>query len=628
VESQLTGQIASLTEGAVRIWLAVDGDRFISFEELFERVPDLVGAFGEAAIEAVVAKLVEQELLLTEQQVLLGSAQPSGRPQPIRIDGLIELIREEVQGLSLGRILEVGCGTGELLAALAELGPDTLLGVDINRAYVEGTRTLLTARGIEAILEWGMAEALPIDDDSIDLLVVDGGLAWFDRDKFWREAQRITSGTHRIVVIEHDFVPSSAEPSEIGVALGLPPFVRVTSTHTVRHSLHIGSTVIVLEAIKQTSKALAAIDPGQGLDRACERCGTRWGDLLGSGYLACPGCYASFEPLLLQAIQQYHRVGERLDETALSGDDSDLADVVLTSRVRLARSIAGFAFPHRLSCEESHALVSTVAEALRHAPELEHVLLERLDELDDEEAVGAVARVGASSSILVLEEDHLRLLSVRAGGDLREAYLEAKRIDAALAQVLCYAEDCRLGHLTACLTNVGTGMRASCLLHLPALAFTGEIHPALELLAERGIVSRGLYGESSHSRGSFFQVSNEWTLGPSEAELLSQVLRAACHLATRERAVRDQLKAQPPVELDDRVRRALATLQAARSLPLREALTLLSLVRLGEQTGLLHTRFTEVELAEWVVGLGPSRTEDDAQRAARVQARLGRFDGS
>jgi protein arginine kinase len=185
------------------------------------------------------------------------------------------------------------------------------------------------------------------------------------------------------------------------------------------------------------------------------------------------------------------------------------------------------------------------------------------------------------------EEDHLRLQSLHSGLSLDGAYGEVDRLDAELGQRLPFAFHPEFGYLTSCPTNVGTGLRASVLIHLPGLVLTKEISKVLQGLAQVGLTYRGLYGEGSEFVGNFFQLSNQTTLGKSEAELLDHLGKMVRQVIDYEEQARQVLLRDAPTIMEDKVWRAFGLLRYARSLSFEEAINLLSGVRLGVGMGLI-----------------------------------------
>lgn len=326
-------------------------------------------------------------------------------------------------------------------------------------------------------------------------------------------------------------------------------------------------------------------------------------------------------------------------------------DVVLSSRVRLARNLQGYPFPWRASSPALKAVLSKVLAAARKSPLKDAAVLE-LDGLDSvdhallierhlmspalaaEPAQRAVIVDGPESlSLMVNEEDHIRLSSLQPGLSLRQAYREAEGLDEALEHSLDLAFRSELGYLTACPTNLGTAMRASCLMHLPGLGLTGKVQTLLENLPRYGLTARGLYGEGTKVIGDFFQISNATALGRTEAELLMAVEKAATQLAAAELEARRNLASGPRrTQVEDIVHRAVGLLRSARLLSFEEAAHHLSALRVGlslgwevpGDIGLVNELSILVQPAHLMTAAGKplSPEEQSAARAALVRQRL------
>ena len=284
-----------------------------------------------------------------------------------------------------------------------------------------------------------------------------------------------------------------------------------------------------------------------------------------------------------------------------SGPSSHL---VLSTRVRLARNLAGHAYATRNSDVEREAVLSLVEAAAAETTTLRRPVRFRLDRLDrtdrqllherhlvSKELAGLEGETGVRSAATLLlqdavgamvnEEDHLRLQGFRSGFDLAAAYEAVDRLDTELGQRLPFAFHSDFGYLTACPTNVGTGLRASVLIHLPGLVLTKEISKVLQGLAQVGLTYRGLYGEGSEVVGNFFQLSNQTTLGKSEQELLDHLAKMVRQVMAYEEQARDVLARDATTVIQDKVWRAFGLLRYARALSFDEAMNLLSGVRLG-----------------------------------------------
>jgi protein arginine kinase len=316
------------------------------------------------------------------------------------------------------------------------------------------------------------------------------------------------------------------------------------------------------------------------------------------------------------------------------------SDVVVSSRVRLARNIAGFPFLSRASRQHRQAILQLCRERLltggvaeqmlwvdvHTAPPLDRTLMVERHLISKEHARGGPAtpaKAGQAApaetpppaaapageprgvaisipdetlSVMVNEEDHLRLQVLRSGLELTAAFEYITRVDDALegacpqfGSTLEYAWSPRFGYLTACPTNVGTGIRVSVMLHLPALKLIGEMEKVRRAARDMNVAVRGYYGEGSEAAGEFYQVSNQSTLGKSEADILQEFEREIIPQVIRyEREARRKLLEQRRRMIEDKVFRALGTLRHARLLTPEESITLLSDVRLGIVTGLIR----------------------------------------
>ena len=286
--------------------------------------------------------------------------------------------------------------------------------------------------------------------------------------------------------------------------------------------------------------------------------------------------------------------------------EAPYGDVVLSSRVRLARNLAGRRFPHRLAEDELRSLRMEILQAARLCPglaqaqwwpleELEEVqrrlLLERhlvsQDLIDRAMGRGVLVAEDEGSGAMVHEEDHLRFQAFGAGLRLEETYELASGLTEEFNHHLKFARSPRLGWLSACPSNLGTGLRASALVHLPGLLLTGDLQKVLSSLGVLQIAVRGFWGEGSPAPGALFQVSNTITLGLSEGQILDDLLDHLRKLVSVEREARHVLQRERRLALEDRVWRAWGLLRSVRLLTTKEAFELLGHVRLGTSLGLL-----------------------------------------
>ena len=276
------------------------------------------------------------------------------------------------------------------------------------------------------------------------------------------------------------------------------------------------------------------------------------------------------------------------------------ADVVLSTRVRLARNLKEVPFTHRAREEQMAMVYSSVVSAVRKTPALvsstalpmreltpldRQFLVERHlishDLAENGRLRGLLLVPDESVSAMVNEEDHLRLQSLASGFQLRSAWEAVNTIDDDLGQDLDYAFSDDLGYLTACPTNAGTGMRASVLIHLPSLVLTKQIGRVLQGITQVGLAVRGFYGEGSQIMGNFFQISNQTTLGQSERETVESLERVTRQIIDYEQRARDELLKDARVQIEDKIWRAYGALRHSRVISSSEVINLSSAVRFG-----------------------------------------------
>ncbi len=295
-----------------------------------------------------------------------------------------------------------------------------------------------------------------------------------------------------------------------------------------------------------------------------------------------------------------HLLGEWLKGT---GPESD---VVVSTRVRFARNIQGFPFTGRGDATQREAVLTMVNSALRRVHLDRSVVSLQLDKLEGiardvlverhlisrelasgEGPRGVTYGRGEMLSIMVNEEDHLRLQWIKAGFDPERAWKALCKVDRALEKVLPYAFSERYGYLTACPTNVGTGMRVSVMVHLPALTLKEHIEKVYNAAKRMNHAVRGLYGEGTRAYGDMYQISNQATLGRTEEDILESVGRIVPKILEYERQTRAQLYTEDRGLLEDKVMRALALLRNARRLNVQEMMSQLSMLRLGIDMGVV-----------------------------------------
>lgn len=279
-------------------------------------------------------------------------------------------------------------------------------------------------------------------------------------------------------------------------------------------------------------------------------------------------------------------------------------DVIISTRIRLARNLRTCPFPSRMNAEDRERVISAVQKAIETSPIANEFVLYRLKDLSQITRVSLVERhlvspefishpegravllmKDESVSIMVNEEDHLRIQVMCEGFNFEGALQMADRLDTLLGESLNFAFDDKLGYLTQCPTNLGTGMRASLMLHLPALQETGTINRISANLSKLGLTIRGTYGEASQPVGALYQLSNQVTLGLSEQEAIDNLKSIALQLMKQERSARAEL--EKDLEVQDSICRSVGLLGNARLLSNDEFMKLISNVRLGINTGLI-----------------------------------------
>ena len=278
--------------------------------------------------------------------------------------------------------------------------------------------------------------------------------------------------------------------------------------------------------------------------------------------------------------------------------------IVISSRVRLARNLAKLPFPGWAKKTERIRILDEIKPEVDCLEQMQGSFSEQLNELSAVEkqvlverhlisrehaakGMGSAVVINAtqSVSIMVNEEDHLRMQAISSGLDLQKTFRAIDAVDSALEAHLDFAFDSDLGYLTACPTNVGTGMRASAMVHLPGLVLSEQINQVVNSVNKIGLAVRGLYGEGTEAMGNLFQVSNQTTLGENENQIIDRLNKVIETLIQRENQARENLAATKRTMLMDQVGRAYGILTHAYSISSKEALNLLSLIRLGIDLG-------------------------------------------
>jgi protein arginine kinase len=286
--------------------------------------------------------------------------------------------------------------------------------------------------------------------------------------------------------------------------------------------------------------------------------------------------------------------------TELTDTSGSKCAIVLTTRIRLARNLSGSPFPGWAKEAQRSAMLAESLAVVAELPQMKKGLSLTVDELSDLEkqilverhlisrelsnakrGAGVVISRDQSASVMINEEDHLRIQVMRAGFQLKKAWNAINTIDSELEEKLNYAFSPTLGYLTACPTNLGTGMRASAMMHLPALVISSQMEKVVRAVNQLGMAVRGLFGEGSDASGSIFQISNQTTLGESEEDIIKRLSSVLNTIIEHELNARAKLLEADSSKLFDKIGRAFGILQNGRLLTSAEAMNLLSLVRLG-----------------------------------------------
>jgi protein arginine kinase len=281
-------------------------------------------------------------------------------------------------------------------------------------------------------------------------------------------------------------------------------------------------------------------------------------------------------------------------------------DIVLSSRIRLARNIQGVPFPNKMNVEEARGLSKNIIDSFLQANNdkynivnlwesdklknrvyyEKHLISKNL--IKNKEISSFIYNEDETISLMINEEDHLRIQTITAGFNLKEAYSEADRVDDILEEKLDYAFHESLGYLTACPTNIGTGLRASVMIHLPAITQNNEIKEVSTILNRVGMVIRGSYGEGTEVLSNLYQISNQVTLGLSEEDLIKNLERIVNEVINQEQKARADLYKNYRFELEDKIMRSLSILKSSVLISNKESLELLSNVRMGVEMGIIN----------------------------------------
>ncbi len=327
------------------------------------------------------------------------------------------------------------------------------------------------------------------------------------------------------------------------------------------------------------------------------------------------------------------------------------SDIVMSSRVRLARNLADSPFTQWAGKKQQKESMDHLSEAVGSTDYLKTGLLVPMAQIDDVDKQFLLERhlisrehivhpeykavmIGDKEvvSVMINEEDHLRIQVMQSGFNLQECWRIANRLDDALHKRVKFAFSNEWGYLTACPTNTGTGLRASVMLHLPSLVMTKQITRVLQAITKLGMTARGLYGEGTEAEGNFFQISNQTTLGSAEEDVIDNLERIIRQVIGHEENARKTLMKQNRDLLQDKIWRSSGTLKSAHIINTKETMTLLSMVRLGVDMGLLTDIdrravnelfiLTQPAHLQKIEGKILSSAQRDVKRASLIRRRL------
>jgi protein arginine kinase len=338
----------------------------------------------------------------------------------------------------------------------------------------------------------------------------------------------------------------------------------------------------------------------------------------------------------------------------LTDTASSKCAIVLMTRIRLARNLAGNPFPGWAREAQRETILAACRDAVSTAPQMKRSLNVSISQLSDLEkqilverhlisrelsgaknGSGVIISKDQAFSVMINEEDHLRIQVLRAGFQLKKTWSAINDLDSQLEDKLDFAFSPTLGYLTACPTNLGTAMRASAMMHLPALVISGQMEKVVRAVNQLGMVVRGLFGEGSDASGSIFQISNQTTLGESEEEIIKRLNSVLNSIIEHEVNARAKLIESDAAKLFDKIGRAYGILQNSHLLNSGEAMNLLSLLRLGIDLGVFPEQ-SRCVIDRLFIEAQPGHiqhaskhdlesTQRDAIRAERLRTEFGAF---
>ena len=311
--------------------------------------------------------------------------------------------------------------------------------------------------------------------------------------------------------------------------------------------------------------------------------------------------------------------------------------IIVSSRVRLARNISKYPFPNRLKNEDAQQILKQMQIIfakkeynyidIKSNPNIDNLVLVEKHVISVEMLKSEIDRAvfvnkNDTSSIMINEEDHIRIQSIVRGNNMENAFKYATNIDDKIEKKLEYAYNKEYGYLTACPTNVGTAMRASYMIHLPILEVTNQIKNAVTFLGKLGVTVRGMHGEGTEAKGSMYQVSNQVTLGQSETEIIERLNDVVAQIINQEIKLRNKIYNEQKLKLTDEIYRAYGTLTNAKLMSVKEAMLLLSYLKLGVDMEIIEKTFiNNIDIFNLMTKIQKANIEKSAGRKLQITER-------
>ena len=301
--------------------------------------------------------------------------------------------------------------------------------------------------------------------------------------------------------------------------------------------------------------------------------------------------------------------------------------IIISSRVRLARNLKKYNFYNKLSAEDAEKMIEEVKNSILGSrtvfgEQFKYIPINKLDEnekfsmverhiispelMRNNKPCGVLVKDDETISIMLNEEDHIRIQAIAAGDNIDEAYDTADKIDNLIEESVEYAFSEKFGYLTSCPTNVGTGLRASYMMHLPQLERTGQIRSLTQAISKFGITVRGIYGEGSEAMGSIYQVSNQVTLGQSEREIIENLKKVVSTIVQREQELEKNAYSRAKDDVEDKVWRSYGILKTARKISAKEAMQMLSNLMEAKNMGVEPMPDVNIRPVELMINIQPA----------------------